>query len=342
VRGDVSLARAAFDTGLRLASAGEHRAWTRLAPASAELTLTTGDAAEALSEAEKLIQLGQQLSLDRYVELAGERISALAKSALKDHAGAAAAMQRAYAVATAIELGGLPLATLHAAAAQIALAADDPPGCGAALAKMWSIIETAEAPALVHAYESLRAESRQQLPVAKLTSQIGTTHTSFADSLSISSSIHERLTTVEHREGRFEHALELILQDCGAGSGHFFVCRGEELSHASTLRCAVPTPELLRHVESYVRDALDDVRTQTFTGTDDIAEKTLRAELFDGQQGFAPVLIWSRADDQLLLVGVLLLEAGESGTRAPRAPLVRIVGQFLISTGDCTGLTVHD
>jgi eukaryotic-like serine/threonine-protein kinase len=342
VRGDANLARAAFDTGLRLAAAGEHRAWTRIAPASAELTLTTGDAAQALREAEKLVEVGKQLALDRYVELSGERISALAKSALKDHAGAAAAMQRAYAVATAIELGGLPLASLHAAAAQIALAADDPPGCGAALAKLWGIIETAEAPALVHAYESLRAESRQQLPVAKLSSQLGTTHTSFADSLSISSSIQERLTTVTHREGRFEHALELLLQDSGVGSGHFFVCRGDELSHASTLRCELPTPELLRHVESYVRDALDDVRTQTFTGTDDVADKTLRAELFDGPRGFAPVLIWSRADDQLLLVGVLLLEAGETGARAPRAPLVRIISQFLISTGDCTGLTVHD
>lgn len=342
LRGDSALARAAFEEGMQRAKPGEHRAWTRLGPAAAELSLAMGDATRAASEAEQLLEIGKRLSLDRYVELAAERTLALAKSALGDHEAASAALQRAYDVATALELGGLPLAQVHAAAAQVALAAGDPPGCGAALAKMWTIIETAEAPALVHAYETLRAESRQQLPIAKLSSQLGSTHTSFTESVSLSSSIQDRLTTVEHREGRFQHALELLLQDCGVPSGHFFVCRGEELSHASTLHREPPSTELLKHVDGYVRDALEDVRTQTFTGTDDAAPQALLPELFDEGQGFAPILIWSRADDQLLLVGILLLEAGEAGIRAPRAPLVRIIAQFLISTGDCTGLTVHD
>ena len=60
--------------------------------------------------------------------------------------------------------GGLPLAQLHEAQARVALAAGAADACGSALAKLASLLDNADAPALWNAYEALLAESQGAAP----------------------------------------------------------------------------------------------------------------------------------------------------------------------------------
>jgi tetratricopeptide (TPR) repeat protein len=159
LRGELDQAESVLRAALTDAPAGEHRAWVMLAPAHAEVLLLRGDAASAVREADAALAAVQALGLDASAEVGALRVRALAESRQARHDAASASIGRALQCARQLRCDGLPLATLYEAQARIAIAAGVSEECVGALTRLRAILEHADAPALINAYEALREES---------------------------------------------------------------------------------------------------------------------------------------------------------------------------------------
>ncbi|HET6331965.1 MAG TPA: protein kinase [Polyangiales bacterium] len=339
VRGEFAAARAELEPALRLAPPGEHRAWTRLAPAHAEALLLSGDAAEALREATAISADVQRLKLDRAAEVAAERIGALAHAALGDPAAAHAKLERAFTVARELESDGLPLALLYETKARIAAAEADAEGCTDALTELWKLIENADAPALINAYESLRATSQghatPSLPVN------GTLTRSTFDESIMYTHVQTRLAQFDKQQERMRHALSLLLEDSGASSGHLLLLDQQGLFAAAAVNENQADDALLTKAQAFLDTQLE-VKTVTLTASEVANDQLSGAQLISGNTALAPVLLIDRVASPPRLVGVALLGRSEAAYRAPRGELVRIVSRCLQEAGDSLVLVLED
>jgi tetratricopeptide (TPR) repeat protein len=331
MRSELREARAELEQALRLAQPGEHRAWTRLAPAHAEILWLSGDPPSALHAADAILEHAQKLSLDRVAEVGALRVRALALASLGDHTQARANLERAFALAREVEYDGLPLALVYEAAARVALACDDADGCGEALTQMWKLIEHAEAPALINSYDALRAASRRELAITNLPSLQAVSRSTFTDS-TLFTQIHTRLAAFDKQQERVRHALTLLLEDSGARAGHLLLFDAHGLFAAAAVNENQASDGLLNKAQAYL-DSQFEVRTLTVTASE-IAESNQLARLVDGSNALAPIALVDRAANPVKLVGVALLAIGDKPLRPPRVELVRIVSRCLQDAGD--------
>ena len=337
-RGEFAAARAQLDAGLQLAAAGEHRAWTRLAPARAELSLLMGDLTGAIQAADAMLSDVVRLDLDHVTKVSAERIAALAFAALGDHDAAGARLGRAQQAAAQLALDGLPLALLREAEARVALARGALDSATEALASMWQLLQNADAPALFNAYEALRAQCRhgQALPAALSGGVIG--RTTITES-TLYTQIHTLLTQLETPHERINQALTLLLEDSGASGGHLLLFGKRGLFAAAAMNENRAGDSLLQAAQALVGQNLE-IRTVTVTASD--LNQELSARLHDGDTPLAPVMLVDRMANPPSLVGVALLAQHGAPLRAPREELVRIVSRCLHEGGDSIAVALDD
>jgi hypothetical protein len=332
LRGNLDAARAAFEQGLRSALPGEHRAFTRLGPAHAEVLLLSGDASAALRRANELLEVAERLTLDRFVSFAAERVRALAHSALGDHDAAYVSLQAAEQVANDIGLDGLQLARLHEAAARVALTAGATERWQEALDKLAMRLQHSQAPALIHALATLR-EGGQRVPLTAAT-DTGRSHTSLAQQ-----TLYTQLTSFPEQTQRTRHALQLLMSDSGADAGQLLLFGEHGIFSAAAVNQNAASPELLLRAQAYVSDRVQE-QPDAVTAEGDTATAFLATDLRDGSSHFSPILLWDGADGASPLVGVALLATRAAPLRAPRFELVRIVSRCLLEAGDTRGFQV--
>jgi len=338
LRGQEGDARAELDAALALAQPGEHRAWNRLAPARAELMLAREPEA-ALGECDAMLGAVERLGLDPWTGVAGQRIRALALSALGRHVEARASLESAFALAQEHGFAGLPFALLHEARGRLALAAGTVDECNTALEAMRAAIELADAPALVHAYESLREESGRRLlasdlPAALVSSTIAPTATSttFSD-------VRTRMSTCTERRDRARQAIELLLEDSGAPGGHLFLFDAGGLFAAAS-QPGFANEKLLHVAQQYLETQREETKTAVVTTAQ--LGPSHRVAVARNEEQLVPVLIVETHDGRRLLTGVALLAARDGTVRMPREALVHAISRCLNAAGDSVPLAIDD
>jgi tetratricopeptide (TPR) repeat protein len=337
-RAELPAARAELEAALVLAQPGEHRAWTRLAPAHAELLLQLGDADAALRECDAMLEAVARLGLDQWTAVTAQRIRALALSARGEHPAAHEALEAAFALAIEQLYGGLPLALLYAARAKIALAAGLMSECSAALEELRGLIELADAPALVHAYEAVREQSSRQLagsdlpaPLTSSTIVVSQTSTTFSD-------VRTRLATCNERRERWRQALELVLEDSGAAGGHLFLFDANGLFPAASFPGSADQGTLLM-----AQHFLETQRDETKTAAVDTAELAPRRGTATEEEGkIVPALLAETVEGRRILTGVALLSTRAGNVRMPRAALMQAISRCLQTAGDSVPLAIDD
>jgi tetratricopeptide (TPR) repeat protein len=337
LRGENDEAKAELARALTLAHAGTHRAWIRIAPSHAELQLACGDAEAALRETAEIVEVAAKLGLDRVVSLDAERVRALAHARLGQHTEAAAAIARAVEIATQIDLGGLPRARLYHAEADVALSAGDDGGCIAAMARLWSALEHAEAPALAVAYEGLRIASSQRLQTS-MRPALGLGGAEGTEESSLLTAISTQLTALPQAPERAQRALDLLLKDSGSTAGHLFLFTRDGVFEAASSTDAVSGERVRQLAEDYIARQLAEVKTVTAT---DMGTEMLIDD--DAGHSYLPVLLSDQpAQGGMQLVGLLLVATAGGNGRAPHADLRRAVGHVLHITGDTLARDVED
>jgi len=338
LRGDLEAAQAELNAALALAVPGEHRAWLYAAQSCAELRLVQGDADAALIEAHRILYLIEQLALDRTAIVAAERVCALAHSRRGDHAAARGALERAFTHARALGYGGLPLAVLHEAQGRIAVAAGDTDGCTSALVALHDLLEHADAPALIGAYEALRAESnRIEMPELFAAASDGAEAKDATDELT--TQVRTRLSAFGERHERALQVLQLLLEDTGATIGHLFLFDSHGLFAAASVASVHAGPQLLALAQQYVDRELTCAGADAVTVADTSVQTTLPTELSSAQAHLTPVLL-AEGSDRMMLVGIALLGAGPLTPKPPRAQLLRAISRCLQTAGDSVALIV--
>ncbi|MEY4577827.1 MAG: hypothetical protein RL701_2530 [Pseudomonadota bacterium] len=339
IAGDLSAAQREVASGLAHIQPGEHRAWSRLAPSHAAITLALGDAPAALREAQQVVITVQQLDLDRSTQVEAERIVALAHAELRDHTQAQAAIERAVTLAAELEYAGLPLARLYETRSRIALSRGDVGACVAELVQLWPLIERADAPRFVAEYERLRQESartqRIELPEARLA--VGSTGWSEHDSLL------PRLSASNEARDRRQHALTLLLDDCGSSAGYLFLRNGDGLFEAA-VHAAISGDDMKALATRLFAAHLVPVSTATVTqDTGAFSAAARHARSPDGERELLPVLLSERDHDSLLMSGIALLAVDTAHllSRSPRHELVRFVSRCLREAGDTIAVSVE-
>jgi hypothetical protein len=337
LRGELDAARAELDLALSEAAAGEHRAFIVAAPAHAELLLQLGDAEGGLREAESILGQVRMLSLDASAEVAAERIRALCENALGRNAAAHASIERAFARAVEIGVGGLPLAQLHEARARILLDTGDAEHCREELGDLHRAIEHADAPALVTAYEALREESKRKLSLSELPAFVTATRT-LVDSSTAMSDVITRLSASGGRAKRARQALELLLEDSGARSGCLFLCGQTALFAAAAVDEIDSEESLLSIARDYLEGELGETMTETISASElTSAGATLPTVSTESGSLYLPVLLADRRDLPATLAGVALIAVTELTPRTPRVDLVRAVSHALRIAADGIG-----
>jgi tetratricopeptide (TPR) repeat protein len=338
LRGQDADARAELEAALALAQPGEHRAWTRLAPAHAELLLAREPEA-ALRECDAMLEAVAQLGIDLWAGVAAQRIRALALSALGRHDEARVALERAFALGEEAGFGGLPLALLHEARARLSLAAGAIDECNTALETMRAAIELAEAPALVQAYESLREESGRRMPASDLPAALVSSTAAHTATSTTFSDVRTRMNTCTERRDRARQALELLLEDSSAPGGHLFLFDAGGLFPAAS-HPGFANEKVLRVAQQY----LETQREETKTGVVTTAQlgPSHRMAVARNEEQLVPVLIVETHDGRRLLTGVALLNARDGTVRMPREALVHAISRCLNVAGDSVPLAIDD
>jgi hypothetical protein len=292
-----------------------------------------GDAAGALRDAESIAATTRELALDRTTLVAAERVRALAESGVQDHDAARASIERALALAGELEYGGLPLAVLHEARARIALAAGNAQECAAALVLLHGLLEHADAPALINAYEALRAGS-MQLAMPQLAAP-GGAHGQAARDVTeeIASHVRTRLSAHDDRDERALQALELLLEDSGADTGHLFLFDETGLFAAASINGDAHTEELLSLARRHVDGELTRAGTEAVTVAMPSMHATMPTPLGTAEYPLTPVLL-SDESNGVVLTGIALLAMRGEPAKPPRSQLVRAISRCLQTAGD--------
>lgn len=338
LRGELAAAEGQFRAGLEQAQPGQHRAYVLMAPALAELLLQRDDLAGALEQAERVEQAVTQFSLDLTAAIAALRVRALAESKRWQHEAARASLERAFALAREIEYDGLPLAVLHEAEARIAIAARDEPAAAAAIAKLWSLIEHAHAPALIGAYEALRQEAAALAMHDLLQDGSGCELTA---ATAIFSEVQTRVSAGQTRAERARHALEVLLEDAQAATGQLLLFGADGLFAAAAIGLAGAGEDLLAQVRQYVERQRGELDTVTVAMPAKRAP-SVATETFTWQDGsrLTPLLLVERSDGRSVLAGVALIAGDGHTERKPRIELVRAISRCLRSAGDTLALAM--
>jgi tetratricopeptide (TPR) repeat protein len=332
--GELEQAETEFRSALADAAPGEHRAWVMLAPAHAEVLLLQGDGASALREAEAVLEAVRTLALDPSAAVAAERVRALAEAQLGQHDAARASLQRAFALAQELSYDGLPLAMLYEAQARIAIAADVSDECVQALMRLRTILEHADAPALVNAYEALREESTKQFVVPALPSMAPGTRTSATDSSTMFTEIRTRLNAFNERQERAQQALELLLESSGAQGGCLFLFDAGGLFQAASIGRELGEEELLAIAQRHVDAELGSGRTEAVTVADLAVSATTTATSVVQDPRAVPILLADGRERNPMLLGVALVTANDARVRSPRSELVQAISRCLQEAGD--------
>jgi hypothetical protein len=335
LRGELGAARIDLDVALALGGAGEHRAFPVLAPARAEILRLSGDAQGALLAVEALLSAVATHALDLGASVLGERTRALAYADLGRYGAAKESLQRAFALASELGYDGLPLALLYEARARIALASEDAPTCRSALTRLRELLKQADAPAMVSAYEALREESQRQLAISAPPAtglERSSTVTEFSAMLT---EIRTRLGAFSERRERALHALSLLLEDCGATSGHLLVFEEGRLTAAASIGAEPASEALLLAVERYLEAEMDATSTAVITEADlTVADATGAVRVDCDGSSFTPVLLSDFSDGRSVLAGVVLVALEGNAARVPRSELAWVIGRCLLSSGD--------
>jgi tetratricopeptide (TPR) repeat protein len=340
LRGELDAAQAELEAALALAPAGEHRAWVRAAPAHAELLLLRGDAEGGLRESAAIIETCERLALDPMAAFAAERVRAMCASKLGDHAAARSAIERAFHLARTLECDGLPLAKLHEAHARVLLAADATTEFAEALESMHALIEHADAPALIQAYETLRAES-SQLALPQLEQSIALPRPGITDSSQIWTTVSMRLNAHEQRADRARQAVSMLIEDCGARVGHLFLLDAGGLFVAASSDEAIGVrllPVAQKHLELELSRSSSDALTVALPSFSPLT----RAALSEFDAALTPVLLSN--DDgtgRSVVTGVALLGFDSSNERVPRADLIEAISRALELSRDSFALPLE-
>ena len=338
LRGQEDKAQAELDGALLLAQPGEHRAWTRLAPARAELLLAREPEA-ALRECDAILEAVESLKLDRWTEVAGQRIRALAQSALGHHVPARVSLERAFALAYEQGFGGLPLALLHEARARVALAAQEAEECTTALETLRAAIELADAPALVAAYESLREESSRRLPASDVPAALTSSTIAPTDTSTTYSEVRTRMSTCTERRDRARQALELLIEDSGAPGGHLFLFDAGGLFTAAS-HPGFANEQVLRVAQQYLETQREETKTAVVTTAQ--VGPHYRMAVARNEEQLVPALIGETNDGRRVLTGVALLATRDGTVRMPREALVHAISRCLLSAGDSMPFAIDD
>ena len=340
LRGELAAAESELRAALAQAPPGQHRAYVLLAPALAELLLQRDDVAGALEQAESIEQAVASLSLDLTAAIAACRVRALAESKRWQHEAARASLARAFALAREIEYDGLPLALLHEAEARVAIAARDSEAGTAAIAKLWSLLQHAHAPALIGAYEALRLESAalatRELPDAGPSSVLSAATAIFSE-------MQTQLSSLQTRDERAQKALEVVLGEVHATSGQLLLLNAEGLFAAAAIGRASADEHVLTQVRAYVQRQCGDVQTVAVARSGPRAPKVV-AETFACDDGarLLPLLLVDREHGCSVLAGVALIAVEEHDARPPRSELLQAVSRCLRTAGDTLALDMDE
>jgi serine/threonine-protein kinase len=341
LRGELEASARELRAALEHARAGEHRAYSLAAPAYAELLLMQGDVEGARREAQAVCNAVATLGLDLGAAIVAGRVRALAESKRGDHAAAQATLELAFEQARALAYGGLPLARLCETQARIALAAREAERCARALGRLRSLLEHADAPALLNAYEALREQAGRQLEIAALPIGVAVIDNANAESSALFTDVQLRLRALPAREQRVQQALRLLFDHSGVSSGYLFLFDASGAVPAAVVGCAEPSTTLFTLARQYLDAELSETSTAVVTVPDATAAGTMaRALLFEGDAKYEAILLSHRVEGRPVLTGLALLTLGETKTRTPPGDLARAISHCLEASGDSVAVAM--
>jgi hypothetical protein len=222
---------------------------------------------------------------------------------------------------------------LHEARARIALAAEAAPECAAALVALRALLERADAPALVNAYETLRQQSSKNLPMPELPEAVVVTRTSGADSTATFTDVRTRMNPLHLRQERAEQALALLLEDSGAVAGHLFLFDAGGLFAAASLG-GDADERLLAQAQKQLDAEVAARDTEALTVAYPVTTSSMAPPpAGPTESGHVPVLLSDGREGGATLIGVALL-VSQAKLRRPRPELIWAVSRCLQEAGD--------
>jgi hypothetical protein len=316
--GDLVGAREHFEEVLAFAPAGEYFIWAKAAGPYVEVLLRLGHTDEAVGFAEHALAEDERLGFTHMYRVQIEIAAALAWSAQGQHARASAVLDAILASETAQGLRGASLALLEHARARVALAAGDTATFERATQDMGHVVANHNSPTLVTRYTQLLADGQQHRNGAAP-----------AAPAEVELDIQARIDHATS-QGRFQRALELLIQRCDAESGHLFVvedssiqCVASTGDAAATATAAEFAQSVLDRSEHAVKDSdLDDDVTCWLRWTTDAGAV------------YEPVLLDERDGTATAPLAIAILRQRTSALHAPSIAFVRGLVRALRFAGD--------
>ena len=182
----------------------------------------------------------------------------------------------------------------------------------------------------------MRRLALPELPAVTIGGETQTTESS-----TMFTEVRTRLTAITERDKRAKQALELLLEESGAASGHLFLFDELGLFSAAAIETAPANENLLLLAQQYLEAELGSSQTVAETVADlDSTGTTLPTVLSEGASRLSPVLLAGHAAGRAIVAGLALLELREQPLRTPRAELVRAISRCLHATGDSLPMAI--
>ncbi len=323
LRGDHDGALKAIEAGLALLPPGEGliRPWAATARAEALLGLGAIEAARTAAN-ECLLAADDGEHAQGSFRIRAVRALALCESAAGEHDIAAARLDRAIEVAEA-SANPLLLGALWEARAQVAIAAGNEAAAAHAASQTEFWYRPTRNPVLIARWERLDRvlhpppdPNRETSANDVVTEMIGA-DTARHDTLS---EVLSALSDCRTANARAERALEMLVESSGARAGLLYLLRRGALALAAPGHGGEPAVALERAAVSRLGQAQQ---------SPDTASLGLQPVEDAATEGWSSALVACTSDGRTLLVGVLLLLAGEGGLQPPGESVTEAIAQRL-------------
>ncbi len=331
LRGNLGGARAELELALQQTAPGRHLIWMWATTSLVDVLRQDGEPEVAHELGQRALGWAEELDLARTARRDLERALALAEAEIGALESAAYRLDTAIAAASAANMGGVPLARLHEARAQVAVLAGDPAAFELHERATAQCYRQGRHPALVarHAHLLDLAELAALRPTAGSQDDGGAAAARDAGL----HTVHTAMASCKTPDQRAARALSLLVEHAGASHGHLFTAQEHGLQVRASFTGEPPPEALVRALELLAQRELEDL-TAVFGA---IGDELGRIDLGDGSV-FHPLWLRSTQKDGETLAGVAALCC--PAEHAPRVSwrLQEAISDYLLDAGDVSSL----
>jgi hypothetical protein len=207
---------------------------------------------------------------------------------------------------------------------------------------MRELLERADAPALIRRFEALREESLRELSHEAVPAAMAPGRGPITETLELFSQISSRLHSLNDRDQRIRHALELLLEECAADSGHLLLFGADGLFTAASVAAHEDAAAILVLATRYLEHEREGTRTEAVTVIDRGASRvTAPALTIEGGAALWPVWLSDHVNGEPARVGLALIGRSDGSPRPARPEFVQAVSRCLVSSGDSRAIQIE-